>query len=226
IADNNFFLVRRLVSRPDVDIRNPDVDDDGSSGEQYTSLAWAALCGHAEIFEYLLNSGHDDLELSKDEENNTILILLASLRKGLPNPYNGEMVVNDVHQASMRMARAYHERYPMLLDWANEQGKTALHIAASAGNEDFARLLCDLGADFDLPDMLGNTPLHYASAWGHSIVAQLLINRGCQYLARNNEGFTAPDFAFSYVATCGRLESSDCSSDKPPRMSWNSSSAT
>ncbi|EJU06245.1 hypothetical protein DACRYDRAFT_60896 [Dacryopinax primogenitus] len=107
------------------------------------------------------------------------------------------MVVNDVHQASMTMARAYHERYPMLLDWANAEGKTALHVAASAGNEDFARLLCDLGADFDLPDLLGNTPLHYASAWGHSSVAQLLIHRGCQYLARNNQGFTAADFAFS-----------------------------
>jgi len=59
-------------------------------------------------------------------------------------------------------------------------------------------MLCDLGADFDLSDNKGNTPLHYASSWGHIPVLQLLIERGCQYTARNNEGFTASDYAYSF----------------------------
>lgn len=36
-----------------------------------------------------------------------------------------------------------------------------------------------------------------ASSWGHIPVVQLLIERGCQYAARNNEGFTASDYAYS-----------------------------
>jgi len=57
--DNNLFLVRRILARIP-DMRNP---DPGPS--RYTSLAWAALCVHEEIFSYLLDSGHDDEDLSR-----------------------------------------------------------------------------------------------------------------------------------------------------------------
>ena len=32
---------------------------------RYTSLAWAAVLGHEETFDFLLAKGHDDDELSK-----------------------------------------------------------------------------------------------------------------------------------------------------------------
>ena len=41
-------------------MRNPD-----PSMRRFTSLAWAAVLGHEEIFEFLLYAGHDDEELSK-----------------------------------------------------------------------------------------------------------------------------------------------------------------
>lgn len=41
-------------------MRNPD-----PSTKRYTSLAWAAVLGHEETFEFLLSAGHDDEELSK-----------------------------------------------------------------------------------------------------------------------------------------------------------------
>ena len=56
--ENNLFLVKRLIKR--TDMRNPD-----PSMRRYTSLAWAAILGHEETFEYLLLNGHDDEELSK-----------------------------------------------------------------------------------------------------------------------------------------------------------------
>jgi len=73
-----------------------------------------------------------------------------------------------------------------------------LHMAAIKGNEEFAAMLCDFHADIDLADLLGNTPLHYASSWGHLPVVKLLIERGCQFAERNNEGYTATDYAYSY----------------------------
>jgi ankyrin repeat protein len=56
--ENNLFLVKRLAKRTDV--RNPD-----PSHKRFTSLAWAAVLGHEETFEYLLSAGHDDREISR-----------------------------------------------------------------------------------------------------------------------------------------------------------------
>lgn len=57
-AENNLFLVKRLIQR--TDMRNPD-----PGAKRYTSLAWAATFGHEETFEFLLTAGHDDEELSR-----------------------------------------------------------------------------------------------------------------------------------------------------------------
>lgn len=80
--ENNLFLVRRLIQR--TDMRNPD-----PSPRRYTSLAWAAVLGHEETFEFLLGEGHDDEELSRvhalnllrDEANLTALRLSLGLRE-------------------------------------------------------------------------------------------------------------------------------------------------
>ncbi|THV08419.1 ankyrin [Dendrothele bispora CBS 962.96] len=189
VRENNLFLVKRLVQRTDQ--RNPD-----PSYRRYTSLAWAAVLGSEETFEFLLSNGHDDRECSKDSENNTILMLLADQTAAGANPYSSTNV--DSKGAALRMARLYFDRYPDTLDWPNSHGKTPLHIAAQKGNEELVRMLCDLGADCNLADNEGNTPLHYASAWGHIPVVQLLIERGCQYAAPNDEGFTASDYAYSF----------------------------
>lgn len=178
VKDNNLSLVKRLVQR--TDMRNPD-----SVASRYTSLAWAAVCGCEETFEYLLLMGHDDEELSKDSEKNTILCLLADVSSPT------------AASAQMRMARLYFDRFPFTIDWSNMHGKTAMHNAALRGSDDFVRMLCDLGADIDLPDLQGNSPLHYASAWGHIPVVLTLIERGCNFNAKNNDGFTASDYAYS-----------------------------
>ncbi|CAE7228706.1 unnamed protein product [Rhizoctonia solani] len=193
---NNLFLVRRLVQR--TDIRNP---DPGPS--RFTSLAWAAVLACEEVFEFLLESGHDEEELSRDAENNTVLILLA----GAPTPpaRQGQPRTHSLAQAHLRMAQLYLDRYAFLLDWPNVQGMSALHQAALKGNEAFVRMLLDMGAFLDQADHQGNTPLHYASAWGHVQVVQLLIERGCQFALRNNEGFTASDYAYS-MSTMNTLQ--------------------
>ncbi|GJE84097.1 ankyrin [Phanerochaete sordida] len=187
VKENNLFLVKRLAKRTDV--RNPD-----PTHRRYTSLAWAAVLGHEETFEYLLSIGHDDREISRDSENNTILIILADSRP----PVSGSASTDhEFYGATLRMARQYYDRYPETLDWANSDGKTAMHLAAMRGNEELVRMLCDFGADLDLADNEGNTPLHYASAWGHVLIVQALIERGCQFNVRNNDGSTPSDYAYS-----------------------------
>ncbi|KIY74094.1 ankyrin [Cylindrobasidium torrendii FP15055 ss-10] len=189
VKENNLFLVKRLIER--TDIRNPD-----PGPRRYTSLAWAAVLGHEETFEFLLSEGHDDYEYSRDSENNTILMLLAELKptSSAMHPSSGDNL-----RATLRMARLYYDRYPKVLDWSNNQGKTALHVAALKGKEELVRMFCDLGADVDLPDNKGNSPLHTASAWGHVPVVQLLVERGCSHIARNNDNFTPADYAYSFT---------------------------
>ncbi|TFY77306.1 hypothetical protein EWM64_g6704 [Hericium alpestre] len=151
VQENNLFLVKRLIER--TDMRNPD-----PGPRRLTSLAWAAVLGHEETFEFLLNAGHDEDELSRDSENNTILLLLAELKAPILDPLG--LTDPDFMGAALRMARLYYDRYPFIIDWSNSQGRTALHTAALKGNEELVRMYCGLGADFDLADNQGNTPLH------------------------------------------------------------------
>ena len=67
--ENNLLLVKRLIQR--VDMRNPD-----PGPGRYTSLAWAAVLGHEETFEFLLNEGHDEFE-----DNDCVIYFERRLRQ-------------------------------------------------------------------------------------------------------------------------------------------------
>lgn len=57
--------------------------------------------------------------------------------------------------------------------------------------------LLDHGADADIRDQQGNSSLHYASAYGHLEIIKTLLEAGCIHNWKNNEGFTASEFAFT-----------------------------
>jgi len=42
------------------------------------------------------------------------------------------------------MTRAYHARFPFLVDWTNVGGKTPLHIASITGNDGIAEVHCQI----------------------------------------------------------------------------------
>src|SRR5258707_6583498 len=147
-TENNLFLVKRLIQR--IDMRNPDL-----SPKRYTSLAWSVVEGNEDMFEFLLNAGHDDEELTRvqstrsfpngayinfrqDSEHSTILILLADMKPTLTTLYAPSDP--DFMGATLRMARLYFDRYPFILDWSDSSGKTALHVAALKGNEELCRV--------------------------------------------------------------------------------------
>ncbi|CAD6571294.1 MAG: hypothetical protein TREMPRED_000233 [Tremellales sp. Tagirdzhanova-0007] len=198
VRDNKVSLLQRLQHK--TDLRNTDRN-------RLTSLSWSAMEGSLQVFEWLLlDYGHDDQELSRDTDNNTILHLLASIpsppahlnhsTSSFPIRPSMKPMAEQI-AISLRMTQLYHTVFPFVLDWSNSGGKTALHVAAQAGNYSFISRLCDLGADVNLSDLQGNTPLHYASAWGHVETIKVLLERGCEFAARNFEGYTASDFSYS-----------------------------
>jgi uncharacterized protein len=73
----------------------------------------------------------------------------------------------------------------------NEDGWSALHVAAFAGNVATARALIDAGADIHLraKTRFRNTPLQVALLTGQYGTAKLLLERGADPLDRQAKGF-------------------------------------
>ncbi|MBE3043181.1 ankyrin repeat domain-containing protein [Candidatus Bathyarchaeota archaeon] len=113
----------------------------------------AAMNGHVDVVRSLIEAGAtlDILDLSK----NTPLLWAA---------YNGHRdVVNVLWEDTNRKLR-------------NDNGGTALHLAAMAGREEVMTLLKSFGVDAEARDGYGRTPLHHATRNGHKDVVSLLVD--------------------------------------------------
>nr|ASM90225.1 potassium channel AKT1 [Sesuvium portulacastrum] len=66
---------------------------------------------------------------------------------------------------------------------SEDNGRTALHIAASNGSQKCVHLLLDYGADPDCKDQEGSTPLWEAMKGGHEAVVKLLRDHGANICA-------------------------------------------
>ncbi|THU64974.1 hypothetical protein C4D60_Mb01t32200 [Musa balbisiana] len=73
---------------------------------------------------------------------------------------------------------------------SDNNGHTALHIAASKGNEHCVRLLLDKGADPNRRDSEGSVPLWEAILGRHEQVAKVLRENGAQLLSGDMGHFT------------------------------------
>jgi uncharacterized protein len=69
---------------------------------------------------------------------------------------------------------------------ANEQGKTALHVAIAKGHLQSICVLLECGADIEALDLQFNTPLHAAASIGDTQVIQALLDRKAFIDVSNN----------------------------------------
>ncbi|CAG8646310.1 2039_t:CDS:10 [Funneliformis mosseae] len=169
-CEGNLDLIKRLLKK--TNMQNPDPENG------WTTLMYATRCRHEYVVEYLLQLGHDELEPSRDFENNTILMVAAE--------YN-----------ALEILKIYTKYYPHSVNMVNKQGQTALIIASKLGNLDAIKLLLEIGAEVNQADFDGNTALHYSAAWNHFQVVTMLIERGCQFASKNKSGWTALDYSYS-----------------------------
>jgi hypothetical protein len=83
---------------------------------------------------------HSDLQ---DVENNTVLHILADTKgASVTSPYHGYSTDPERVGSALRMSKFYWERYPDTLDWSNDKGRTALHVAALKGSEELVQVTC------------------------------------------------------------------------------------
>ncbi len=78
-----------------------------------------------------------------------------------------------------------------ILNTADNQGFTALHVAAANGHVDIISLLLKLGASISSKDFTKATALHHASMNGHSGAVELLLSAGVPVDAQEEKGATA-----------------------------------
>ena len=78
---------------------------------------------------------------------------------------------------------------------ADNQSRTALHMASQAGNKDIIRLLCDNGVDVNGSDQQGKTPLIYAVENGRGEACRLLLELGADKTLTDQNGHNAFDYA-------------------------------
>ncbi|KAI9771577.1 MAG: hypothetical protein M1839_002770 [Geoglossum umbratile] len=74
---------------------------------------------------------------------------------------------------------------------ATSDGETALHWAASSGDQAVIELLLDKGADIAAKDSDGETALHWAASGGYEAVVEVMVEKGADIAAKDNYGWTA-----------------------------------
>ena len=77
----------------------------------------------------------------------------------------------------------------------NNPGWTALHYAASIGNDDIVCMLLEASAYIDAESPNSTTPLMMAAGSGRVSTVKLLLDEGADATLKNNVGMTALDFA-------------------------------
>ena len=97
---------------------------------------------------------------------------------------------SDLHSAVEQQnycAIVCHGRDRALIKESDDDGNTALHIAAELGNIRAARILLYYGASVDAVNSAGLYPLHLASLNGNPAIVSLLVESGADINQRTGD---------------------------------------
>ena len=119
----------------------------------WTALALAAVKGYTDVAEVLLDAGAD---------------------QGVRDAYGWTPLMRAVDRRRPEFIRLLLESPGADLTVRQEDGATALHIAAASGDLQIVRLLVSHGADRSAEDRNGNTATAIARSAGHADIAEYL----------------------------------------------------
>lgn len=119
----------------------------------WTALTLAAARGFPEVVAVLLASGGDP---------------------NVQDIYGWTPLMRAVQQMRPGVVRVLVTSKRVALDAQNENGLTALHLAAGDGLKEIALMLVERGADIHVRDRAGRTPAAVAAAEGHPEIAKII----------------------------------------------------
>ncbi|KAJ1556834.1 hypothetical protein HK096_010553, partial [Nowakowskiella sp. JEL0078] len=89
----------------------------------------------------------------------------------------------------------FQQRHSFDINFATEDGRTALHFAAGLGLLEITQILLQQHyIRIDAIDKMGNTPLHVASSCSQFIIVKLLVERGANTFVKNVQGNKPIDY--------------------------------
>ncbi|KAI9879865.1 MAG: hypothetical protein M1830_006717 [Pleopsidium flavum] len=185
-------IVRLLIGKgADVAVKDNEVGR--------TALQWAILYGHEAVVCLLRDRAPVSDEVKKqwrtltrlyratlDDADDISEILADSIWPLL-------RISQDLLRLHCPAARGNARVAKLLLDMGadvdvrDEDGKTALSIAAGSGSEEVVGLLLSHGANVDAEDSFGETPLINAAVSGHTAVVQMLLEGGANLEIQSKE---------------------------------------
>lgn len=91
----------------------------------------------------------------------------------------------------LELLRAYLEKNPADVDARDEQGRTAVHMAAANGHMPILEMLFQFSPQPNVPNDEGNTALHFAALNNRVAAAEALLAHGWRPAEQNVMGKTA-----------------------------------
>jgi ankyrin repeat protein len=156
--------VSRLISA------GADVNASNAGGA--TALMFAALGGDPLVTSLLVRAGADTDKKAK--LGWTALALDAGATPTVRDAYGWTPLMRAVDRRRADVVRLLLDTPGIDLDLRQEDGATALHIAAAAGNLEIVRLLVANGANPAATNRNGDTPARVATAAGRAEIAKYL----------------------------------------------------
>lgn len=102
----------------------------------------------------------------------------------------------------------------------DQQGRSALHLAAGGGHDELTSILIgEFGADVNARDLNGQTALHHAAAAGHKQTVATLLAKGADLTIQDQFGRTPLDLATmsGHLKTTAILKAAlDAQTSHPP----------
>lgn len=80
--------------------------------------------------------------------------------------------------------------WELSINYADDQGRTLLHIVSQNGNKRLVKLCLRRGAAINSQTLTGQTSLHYAFGFGFVALGEYLISKGADDSLRNSSGLT------------------------------------
>ncbi|KAL3521281.1 hypothetical protein ACH5RR_019430 [Cinchona calisaya] len=163
---------------------------DARSIDGRTPLFRAAANGHRQMVEMLMEMlanpniaendlGRSAIDVARDRGHNEIVRILEQ----------GESVLHAARRGELKLLESLLDKGASM-NFCDQHGLTAIHMAAIKGHKDAVMTLVEFGADLECQDAEGHTPLHLAVEGGCFETVEVLINRGANVNAKSKKGAT------------------------------------
>ncbi|XP_068145100.1 LOW QUALITY PROTEIN: uncharacterized protein dgo [Drosophila tropicalis] len=175
----------------------------GPDSVNWTALHEAVAAGDDKRVEVLLSSSSSQTDRLAKESNHGNTALHEAASRGFsrcvklicakpPQTSKEKSSINGGGKVKARVAATTTEAlHNSTLGIINNEGLSALHLAAQNGHNQSSRELLLAGADPDVQNNYGDTPLHTACRYGHAGVTRILLSALCDPNKTNLNGDTA-----------------------------------